>query len=242
VRPAERATHVSNVAWTDLAAIVFDVDGTLYRQAPLRRAMLLRLLGHVASRPHRGVATFRALSAYRHAQESLRGAPVEGGLAEAQMRLACESSGMAEAVLAPIVARWMDREPLPYLERCVEPSLRTLLAAARSRGLRLGVFSDYPAAAKLAAMRLSEFFDVAVSAQDTAVNSFKPDPAGLVEALRRLGVRPEQALYVGDRHDVDFPAARAAGVPCVIVGARRTPANGAFTSVAHYGELHAMLF
>jgi FMN phosphatase YigB (HAD superfamily) len=235
---------VTLVARTDLAAIVFDVDGTLYRQAPLRRAMLLRLLKHVASRPHRGVSTFRALSAYRHAQESLRGAPVQGGLAEAQMRLACERSGLAEPVLAPIVARWMDREPLPLLGRFVEPTLRALLTSARSRGLRLGVFSDYPAAAKLEAMGLSEFFEVAVSAQDAAVNSFKPDPAGLVETLRRLGVRPEQALYVGDRHDVDFPAARAAGVACVIVGRRPSRPGGSdgFTSVAHYGELSALLF
>lgn len=229
---------------TELAAIVFDVDGTLYRQAPLRRAMLVRLLGEALLRPHRAVPTFRALSAYRHAQELLRDAPVEGGLAAAQMRLACERSGQTESVLAPIVTRWMDREPLALLDRFVEPALRTLLGSARSRGLRLGVLSDYPAEAKLEAMRLTEFFDVVVSAQDAAVNRFKPDPSGLVETLRRLGVGPSQALYVGDRHDVDGPAARAAGVPCVIVGGRRsTPdASRHWTSVADYHELKAKLF
>ena len=230
---------------TELAAIVFDVDGTLYRQAPLRRAMMLRLLGDALLKPHRAVATFRALSAYRHAQELLREAPIVGELAAAQMRLACERSGQTESVLAPIVARWMDREPLALLERFVEPALRTLLGSARNRGLRLGVLSDYPADAKLEAMRLTEFFDVVVSAQDAAVNRFKPDPSGLVETLRRLGVAPSQALYVGDRHDVDGPAARAAGVRCVIVGDRRpsTPdASGHWTSVADYHELYAKLF
>jgi HAD superfamily hydrolase (TIGR01509 family) len=134
----------------------------------------------------------------------------------------------------------MDREPLDLLERFVMPGLRRLLATAKHRGLRLGVLSDYPAAAKLEAMRLREFFDVVVSAQDDRVNRFKPHPSGLVEALRRLRAAPSEALYIGDRDDVDGRVARAAGVACVIVGKRRR-ANAA-ANVADYGELHALLF
>jgi FMN phosphatase YigB (HAD superfamily) len=146
-------------------------------------------------------------------------------------------------VVARIVARWMDEEPLPLLERFVEPALRTLLAAARDRGLRLGVLSDYPPTAKLSAMQLTEYFDVVVSAQDAAVNRFKPHPSGLVEALRRLGAQPDQALYVGDRHDVDGPVARTLGVPCVIVGRRGSPsASDGWIPVTDYTQLHAMLF
>jgi FMN phosphatase YigB (HAD superfamily) len=228
-----------------LSAIVFDVDGTLYRQRPLRRAMLLRLLRELVSHPGRGISTFRALRAYRRAQESLRGIPVEGALAAAQLRLACEHSGQTENVLAPIVARWMEHEPLALLERFVEPALRTVLTSARSRGLRLGVFSDYPAAAKLEAMHLTEFFDVVVTAQDAAVNCFKPDPSGLTETLRRLKVDPSRALYVGDRQEVDGPAARAVGVPCIIVGCREKPnpdASEGWTPVSDYGALHDLLF
>ena len=226
-----------------LTAIVFDVDGTLYRQSPVRRAMLFRLLGAALSNPVAGMAAFRALSAYRRAQETLRGVEVDGGLAEAQLRLACERSGQSEDVVGGIVARWMEREPLPLLDRFVEPALRTFLVTARQRGLRLGVLSDYPAAAKLAAMRLTEYFDVVVSAQDADVNRFKPHPGGLVETLRRLGALPEEALYVGDRHEVDGAVARAAGVPCIIVGRSRgakAPDEG--TAVSDYSELFAMLF
>jgi HAD superfamily hydrolase (TIGR01549 family) len=236
------ATHM-DVDPKRVKTIVFDVDGTLYRQSPLRRAMLVRLLLHAATRPGSSLGTFRALRAYRHAQEILRGAAVEGALAAAQLRLACERAGQSEERVAPIVARWMEEEPLDILERFVEPALRTLLTEARTRGIRLGVFSDYPATAKLAAMRLSEFFEVVVTAQDPAVNRFKPDPSGLVEALRRLGTEPKSALYVGDRHDVDAPVAHAAGVPCVIVGGRtETKLPRSFASVSNYGELHSMLF
>ncbi|MGH7294889.1 MAG: hypothetical protein ACRELB_08150, partial [Polyangiaceae bacterium] len=55
-----------------LTAIVFDVDGTLYAQGGLRRAMLLRLAAHALSSPFGGLAALRALRAYRHAQELLR--------------------------------------------------------------------------------------------------------------------------------------------------------------------------
>ncbi|HVK17047.1 MAG TPA: HAD-IA family hydrolase [Fimbriiglobus sp.] len=44
----------------------------------------------------------------------------------------------------------------------------------------------------------------------------KPDPAMLLEALRRLGDSPAEAVYVGDMA-VDVHAARAAGVPVWLV-------------------------
>jgi FMN phosphatase YigB (HAD superfamily) len=229
---------------TKLTTIVFDVDGTLYRQGPLRRAMLGRLLRSAIGNPKAGLATYRALAAYRRAQELLRDTHVDGGLARAQLRLACQHAGQEEHVIAPIIARWFDREPLALLERLVEPALLGLLSAARARGLRLGVLSDYPATAKLEAMRLTEFFEVVVTAQDDGINRFKPHPSGLREALRRLRATPSEALYVGDRYDVDAAVARAAGVPCIIIGARRPrrPAPEGCLHVTNYDELHATLF
>ncbi len=45
----------------------------------------------------------------------------------------------------------------------------------------------------------------------------KPDPTGLKELLRELGVPAERALYVGDS-GVDLKTAHGAGLDCVIVG------------------------
>jgi FMN phosphatase YigB (HAD superfamily) len=232
-----------NVNVSRLTTLVFDVDGTLYRQGPLRRAMLLKLVGAALSNPGSSLATFRALNSYRRAQERLRQGPVEGDLASVHLRLASEHSGQSEAVVARTVARWMEREPLGLLERFVEPALRRLLAEAQGRGLRMGVLSDYPAADKLAAMGLSQYFDVVVSAQDSSVNRFKPHPSGLIEALRRLGADSEQAVYIGDRPAVDGAAARAAGVACIIVGGRRPRGvSGGWTHVSDYDHLHSTLF
>jgi FMN phosphatase YigB (HAD superfamily) len=40
-----------------VTTLVFDVDGTLYEQGGLRRAMLVRLLAHAVVHPAGGVAT-----------------------------------------------------------------------------------------------------------------------------------------------------------------------------------------
>jgi len=204
--------------------------------------MLVKLLREVVLHPRSAVATFQCLRAYRRAQELLRAAEVQGSLAAAQLRLACEHSGRPEQVMVECVARWMEREPLPLLEGLVHPSLPRFLTEAQGRGIRLGVLSDYPASAKLDAMRLTGFFDVVISAQDPAVNRFKPHPSGLSEILRRLGTRPSDSLYVGDRDDVDATAAHAAGMPCVIVGKRSNRTESDWIPAYDYADLRRKLF
>lgn len=91
------------------------------------------------------------------------------------------------------------------------------LTALRAAGLTLGVVSTkyrYRIEAILGRYSLVEQFAVIVGGEDVARH--KPDPAGLLLALERLGARPDEALYVGD-HPVDARAARSAGVPFIAV-------------------------
>jgi HAD superfamily hydrolase (TIGR01509 family) len=208
-----------NLDPTSLEAVIFDVDGTLYRQSSLRRAMATRLVRAHLTRPVLGMRTFRALEAYRKAQEHLRdsgGGPYED-LAEVQLRVACERSGSEREFLGTCVERWMEREPLDLLAPRIRPGLIEFLSACRSRSFKLGVLSDYPAQAKLEALGLAGQFDLVMSAQAPEIGVFKPDPRGLVVVAARLGVRPERCLYVGDRVGVDDAAAAAAGMPVFIV-------------------------
>ena len=196
-----------------LKALIFDVDGTLYDQGPVRRAMLYRLLrAHVTS-PVRGLFTLQVLHAYRNAQETLRTTPPEWrDIASTQLQLAGRRVGMSAEVIAPFVARWIEHEPLPLLASSVRQGIVKLLQDARKCGLRLAVCSDYPADRKLAAMGIANLFDVVVTAQDAEVQRFKPDPAGLELTLRRLAVAKSDVLYIGDRAEVDALAASRAGI------------------------------
>lgn len=193
----------------DLRALVFDVDGTMYPQGPLRRAMILRLVRAYWHSPFRGWITVRTLRKYRRAQESLRFS-LSGGV---------DQLGSAASEERELVRRWIEEEPLKVLRPLVYEGLEKMLAAAKDDGLRLGVFSDYPAEKKLRTLGLEKYFDSIVSAQDPEVQRFKPNALGLEVTLKRLGVVKAEALYVGDRAEVDGAAAAAAGVACVILGA-----------------------
>jgi HAD superfamily hydrolase (TIGR01509 family) len=203
---------------TQLRALIFDVDGTLYRQAGLRRLMAWRLVSAHLGRPRQGATAFRILAAYRRAQEALRKDAWCSSLAETQLELACSWSGCDRPVVAACVSRWMQREPLELLAGLRFQGLLELLHAARSRHVRLGVFSDYPADDKLRALGIADLFDVVVAATDADVQRLKPHPKGLFVTLARLGVAPAEAIYIGDRADIDRPAASAAGVAAVLVG------------------------
>ena len=65
------------------------------------------------------------------------------------------------------------------------------------------------------ALGLGTYF-AAVLGPDDVGDRPKPDPAMLIEGLKRLGVSPAEAVYVGDMA-VDVHTAKAAGVPVWIV-------------------------
>ena len=240
-----------------LAAIVLDVDGTLYRPGPVRRGMLRRLLRAHLARPLAGLRTMRALQAYRAAQEELRllagtaGAPPSDRMAEEQLRRAAARAGVEPGELAALVERWMERAPLDLVAAARRPGLVSFLDAAAGRGIRLGVLSDYPARPKLAALGIEPRFACVLCAQDAAIGAFKPDPRGLRAALAALDVPPERALFVGDRAEVDAVAAARAEVACVLVGeAARQPGGAAgrpppaleVARVRDFAELERLLF
>jgi HAD superfamily hydrolase (TIGR01549 family) len=221
-----------------LEAVLFDLDGTLYRQEPLRRAMLWRLVRAHVRRPFGGYRTARILGAYRRAQEHLRDAAMRSDdLAAAQLEWVCQRTGTSPATVADCVSRWMEQEPLKIIARYTQPGLIDFLSSCKQRGLRLGLLSDYPAEAKLRALKLESAFDVVLSAQSPSVGAFKPDPRGLLALAKQLEVHPANSVYIGDRAEVDAAAAKAAGMSCFILTSRAERGHGSWTAVRSYAEL-----
>jgi HAD superfamily hydrolase (TIGR01549 family) len=206
-------------------AVLFDLDGTLYRQAPVRRRMALELMTMAVSAPRLAASRWRALSAYRRAQEHLRrdGAVVSEA---SQIAPAAEESGLTRADVERLVNEWMHRRPLRHLRRCRAAGIDELLAFLDGAGVPAGVFSDYRGAEKLEALGLAGRFAFVMCATDPDVGRFKPHPRGFLRACERWGLPPRDVLMVGDRVDVDGAGASAAGMPSVIVG-RPTPQSAA---------------
>jgi putative hydrolase of the HAD superfamily len=92
------------------------------------------------------------------------------------------------------------------------------LARLQAAGLRLGVVSNSDGRVEqaLEAAGLRRYFDVVVDSALVGVE--KPDPRIFQAALERLGVEPDEALYVGDLYQIDVIGARAAGIEAILLG------------------------
>jgi HAD superfamily hydrolase (TIGR01509 family) len=217
--------------------LIFDVDGTLYRQGPVRRGMALRLFSYTIRNPLAGVKAAAFLRHYRRAQERLRG----NGSYRDQLHTACLDSGIKLEWGEGCVREWIEKRPLDLVAKAIYPDLTNLLVRAAERGIKLAIVSDYPAQEKLRALGLDRYFRCVISPPDSRVTRFKPDPSGILAVLRELKVDAAEAVYIGDRPEVDAEAARRAGVACIIVGRASGPPSGEWLAAPDYARLAAML-
>ncbi len=97
------------------------------------------------------------------------------------------------------------------------PGAADVLRTLHVRGLKLAICSNKPRTFTLDLVRglgLGDYVNAVLGPDD--VPNPKPAPDMLVAALERLGVRADEALYVGDM-TVDIATARAAGVTVWVV-------------------------
>jgi len=206
-------TSVAAPDWSTIRAVVFDVDGTLYDGARLRRVMAWRILCWLAVRPWR-FRDMAALQSFRRTRERL--AEQEANeINRRQYEIAAAETRISASQLKDIVEEWIHRRPLAELAKCRRPGIRELFHELRRNEQTIAVWSDYPVDAKLAALGLQA--DLTVSAEDPDVQRMKPQPAGLEQILGRLAIAPEECLLIGDRDDRDGEAARRAGVPYLLI-------------------------
>ncbi len=208
---------VPAVDWQRVRGVVFDLDGTLYDHGPLRRRMAAELLRRCL-RPG-GLRAVRLLHSFRRAREELAEQEATG-ISRRQYEEPARRLGLTAPRVEAVVREWMFERPLRHLAPTRRPGAAELFAALRAGGRRVGVLSDYPAAAKLEALGLA--CDAAVSAVDPEVDRLKPHPAGLARLLARLELAPAETLVVGDRDERDGECARRLGCPYLILSRRPT--------------------
>lgn len=199
-----------HVDWSRIDLVVFDVDGTLYDQRRLRAAMMMELAAHTLRA--RELDTARVIWRYRQILEIL--GRTSADFLTAQYDLTAAACGRPVPAVSAVVEEWMNRRPLPWLRACRFPGVEALFRAAVQARIWVGVFSDYPALDKLAALGLQA--DFIVSAGDHDVRRLKPHPEGLRKLLKLAQVRPGRALMIGDRVDREAEAARRLGMRSLI--------------------------
>jgi len=215
-----------------LTAVVFDLDGTLVDTAPDLQAHVNAVLGELG-RPDLELEDVRRMV---------------GDGARTLLRRGLEASGgVPEGVdLDLLYRRFLKRYTAdPARRSTVNEGVAPVLGALAARSVRLGICTNKaqaPTDRLLAALGLDRLFEAVVGGD--AVPAKKPDAGHLAAVLERLGAHPARAAMVGDSgHDV--AAARALGMPCILVSFGYTPvparALGADRVIDRFADLPAAL-
>jgi putative hydrolase of the HAD superfamily len=96
------------------------------------------------------------------------------------------------------------------------PHVRVTLIHLLSRGLKLAVISDAPrqeAWLRLCYLQLHHMFDMVITYEDTG--EYKPSPAPFRMVLDKMGIKPDEALMVGDWPERDIVGAAELGIRTV---------------------------
>jgi putative hydrolase of the HAD superfamily len=187
-----------------IAAVLFDLDDTLYPQA----AWLEGAWAAVAARG----ATFGVPEAEFLA--ALHGVAALGSDRGRIIDRALERCGCGDVAVAPLVEAF--REHAPAVLHCypgVAEALRALAAL-----VPVGIVTDGEPAiqhAKISALGVD--VDVVVCSDDNGRRRRKPDPLPFLNALDALALDPPAVVFVGDRPDKDVAGAIAAGMRAIRV-------------------------
>lgn len=185
------------------ATVVFDLDGTLVHTAPDLARVLTRVLAD-AGLPPADVDEVTRL--------------VGGGLASL-MRKAFARRGDPEAEVqaearAQAFLRYALEAPAPQSR--VYEGVFEALEGLRAEGHRLAVCTNKAEPLARAVLDALGLLPLVHGLVGGGARPKKPDPAPVFEAIRRAGGQREGAVFVGDS-ETDLLAARAAGLPCVLV-------------------------
>jgi len=178
-----------------LRAVVFDLDGTLLDSLPLVLAAISHALEPFGPRPTMEI--FAKL----------------GGPPERFLGTLLDDLNHVPTALQRMEDYHREHAHLiqPY------EGVDVFLADLRRRGVQVALWTGRDRATTdwlLHEHRLDDFFAAAVCGDDLPTH--KPDPEGLREIIRRLGVRPEETLFVGDA-DVDVLGGVGCGVDTLLI-------------------------
>ena len=211
--------------WDGVELVVFDMDGTLYRQAPLRRRMAASMA--IDALASRSLETIRVVSAYRRLREAVEEADI-ADFGRALVAQTAAATGSLPGTVERIIQEWLEQRPLRHLAGCRYPHVPALFDGLRRAGLTVAVLSDYPAVEKMAALGLA--CDHVVWAGDSDVGVLKPHPRGLEAVIRRAGAAAPATVMIGDRIDRDGAVARRVGAQALIRSSKNQPDWHCFAS------------
>ena len=212
-----------------LRAVTFDLWETLIKDVPEHEPLLrARRIGDIAQalrrsglepdptameRAHREV--WNRMDAIWKARRDL--STLEQTRLYLDIALGGELARISDEILEE-AAHHYGHSLLHYPPRVVEGAVESV-AHARKRGLRVAIICNTGRTPGLVLRRILDQHGIARHVEHFCFSNelgiCKPDPEIFRRALEPLGVRPDEAIHVGDRPDLDLAGARAAGLRSV---------------------------
>ncbi|MDH7564507.1 MAG: HAD family hydrolase [Candidatus Bathyarchaeota archaeon] len=219
-----------------IKAVLFDIGGTLIAEVTKREIyeiydMILR--GHGVNRSRKAIALAHRRMERKYLEDErvvfdnfwvrfntdfLQDLGVDGNVAE-----------LAEAI---------DREWWSHAKTELCPDVLPVLSALKARGLKLGIITNgLESDIKRIFQKVGfpELFDIKVGA-DT-FQCAKPNPTIFQFTLKKLGVNPSEALFVGDSENADYEGARKAGLKALLVERRQKLGGNNAGKISNLQEL-----
>jgi len=197
----------------DIAALIFDMDGTLYSHEAYGRYQETSQVARLAL--HLGIPEFEAAALLRKQRE----ARLAAGLPKTSMANLFLELGRAQgfAIDMATIVRWRVEEIRPAEWLTPDPRLDETLAAL-ARRYRLALLTNNPrsvGAASLAALGVASRFEAVIGLDDSFES--KPSPLPFLKTCEILDLLPAACVSIGDRVDVDMEPALALGMGGILV-------------------------
>lgn len=203
----------------EIRAVIFDLDDTLYSLDQFVLSGFAACAGHLQR--EKDLDAHRVLGVLR----ATRKGPQRGR----ELQVCIEYFGLAPPMVGELLEVMRGHQPSLRLPRESE-SVLSMLREQWRLGIVTNGMPDVQRR-KIAALGVGPLVDTVVFANEHGTRRGKPDPAPFLEALTRLGVTTDRAVFAGNDELCDIAGAAALGMHAVLV--RRTVQSRTDASNVH---------
>ena len=204
---------MNNVDLSEIKAVAFDIDGTLYRAWRFNLRATLYFVCHSIFFLKYGLVR----NIMRKTPASPEFIKLQASFMAKKLRCSPEE---AEQRLEKIVYKGFEK----YFVN-IKPCKGAIefIGKLKEKGYKVGLLSDFPPDQKGSIWGVRDLCDVVLGSEDTG--ALKPDSTPFRKLAEALQLAPEQILYVGNHHKYD------------VLGAKKTGMRTAWLILPHLGWL-----
>lgn len=221
---------------SEVKAVLFDLGDTLVSthavETMKKILQALDIVISIDSVEHAMMESIKEFEAEKHSNLSAHEFYKELNLLHLK-HLGITNQAVAEILAEEIDARWFE-----FANVHAYPEVKETLQHLRKRGLRLGLITggyEVDIEQILSRANLEGYFDVCVGA-DTTGNR-KPCPEVFRYALKKLNVRADEAVFVGDSLERDYQAAKKVGMIAVMINREGKPVANDVKSISNLKQI-----